>query len=128
MPPRLSESWNFGSWDSLRSFTPPWQHRGFWYHDMSGTGSGRCLVIVWRYSFDEGGRQIVTGDIYRYRHDDFASIQMWIHFKDEIDRNNGYSPDGVFVFYGTRHIGKHSIYGQPLPPELQNLPDGRWLE
>lgn len=126
MPPHLSESWDFGPWDNLERDTPPWSHRGFWYHDIDG--SGDTLVIAWRWGFDEDGYIIVTGDIYRFNFDNLpAALKFWDGYRKQIDEDNGFGPNGVFMFHGTRSINEPTIYGEPVPPELQNLPDRRWL-
>lgn len=126
MPPSVAGPlWDFGSWDVEKRSTPPWQYRHFWYHDHSN-GEGDRLVIAWRYAFDEGGYMVVSGDIYRVK-DMLAAIKLAWSFHESIDRDNGWGPDGVFIFFGNRRICESSIHGAPLPPELQNLPDGRWL-
>ncbi|KKT75540.1 MAG: hypothetical protein UW71_C0002G0040 [Parcubacteria group bacterium GW2011_GWB1_44_7] len=121
MPPTLSGPWNFPGWDNLETPIPPWEHRGFWYHDESG--SGDRLVIVWRYSVCElGCCETISGHIYRCV-DMIAAMMLWISFHKEVDRDDGQGYDGVFIFYGNRRICEYSVYGKPFPLPL---PDGRW--
>ncbi len=117
MPPRLDRPWDFGTWDNRKTSTPPWQHRGFWYHGKTGDR----LVIVWRHGFDDGGYQIVCGDIYRCE-DMLEAIKMSRQLRESVDRS-GWG-GGVFIFFGNRRICESSVYGEPFP---EPLPNRRWL-
>lgn len=118
MPPNLNRPWNFGSWDNRVSHTPPWEYRDFWYHGDAGD----ILVIRWQYAYDETDRLIIAGDIHRHESEE-AAIAQWQSFHGDVDRDNGFGYDGVFIFYGTRHMSDEFIYGQAFPGPL---PDNRW--
>ena len=119
MPPRLDRPWNFGSWDNMKTSTPPWEHRGFGYHGETGDR----LVIVWRYGFDEGGYQIVCGDIYRCT-DMLEAIKLCDQFREQVDRDNRHWGAGMLIFFGNRRACESSVYGESFP---EPLPNGRWL-
>ena len=120
MPPRLDCPWNFGTWDNLKTSTPPWEHRGFWYHGETGD----TLVIVWRYGFDDADQLSVCGHIYRCE-DNLSAILLWKSLHNDVDRgSDGLGYDGVFIFYGTRRMSEEAVYGEPFP---EPLPDRRWL-
>ena len=127
MPPRLDQPWDFGPWDNSKRSTPPWQHRGFWYHDLSSGHSDGTLVIVWRYALDDdAGYEVLTGDIYRCT-DEEAAAKLFRHHLFQIVSEEDCCPDdGVLIFHGVSHIDHRDRFGR-LPPELQRLPDGRWL-
>lgn len=125
MPPSLGEHWNFGGWDNRKTSVPPWSYRNFWYHDETGDFGEighDSLVILWRYGFDDGGREIVCGDIYRPGNG-LKAIFLWRDLCKEVDGTHGLKYDGVFIFHGTRRVSEASIYGKPFP---YPLPDGRW--
>jgi hypothetical protein len=121
MPPSLEKPWGFGNWDSLKRSVPPWQHRHFWYHD----GTGNKLVIGWRYGFDDGGFEVVCGDIYRCDNM-LPALKLWESLKAVTnDRGDGWEKyRGVFIFHGTSRICHPGVYGESFP---YPLPDNRWL-
>ncbi len=119
MPPALSEPWCFGGWDNRKSSTPPYEHRHFWYWD----GTGDKLVIGWRYGFDDGGYEIVCGDIHRCT-TMLEALRLWESLKCQVGSSRDWKRYcGIFIFYGTRRVCRPSIYGEEFPDPL---PDGRW--
>jgi len=120
MPPPLDQPWDFGSWDNQVTSSPPWEHRGFWYHSI---GNGDNLVITWQYRFDDEERQVICGDIYRC--EPLQAILLWNSLREKIGTDESYSSyDGLFIYYGNRRIDENSILGKPFP---EPLPNRRWL-
>lgn len=119
MPPSLDKPWNFGAWDCLKTSYAPCTYRGFWYHN----GDGDKLVVIWRHSFDEGGRWTVSGDIYRCK-TGLEALELWRSLQSKVGRDGGQDYDGLFIFHGNRRISEPSIIGEMFP---HPLPDGRWL-
>lgn len=120
MPPTAGQPWNFESWDNAVRDTPPWIYRNFWYHSNPG-GSDR-LVIVWGYAFDEGGYEVLVGDIYQCR-DMLQAILLQNRFRQDIESGDRNDRQGSLIFFGNRGICESSIIGKPFPAPL---PDGRW--
>lgn len=67
MPSSLSEPWVFPDWDIEKDFFEgcPWEYNHFRYRDNDG--EGKYLVFNWRNAFDEGGYDIICGEIHRFK-------------------------------------------------------------
>lgn len=124
MPPSLSDkAWDFGGWDNRKSFLPPWDHRGFWYTDMTNGQGGDTLVIIWRECTTDSGLIGICGRIYRCTN--FATaLTEWQKQKGDVGPSDEGKYAGLFIFLGTRRVSPPTVWGKPFP---YPLPDDRWL-
>lgn len=111
----LDRPWAFPGWDNLKSSVPPWEHRGFWYHN----GDGDYIVFIWTESLKSCGCCWgYSGHIYRY--------PTFLEAVKGLGIYSGSITDGKYagglIFFDRRNEIAISI-GEQFP---EPLPDNRW--